>query len=373
MPLKLHVVIHGAGPAFMRQPGCPCVRCAEPVIPATPTQQDFIDLLAWSRQAHTAASLVIERDGLAVDHTLVDCGMGVMQNLAALPTPARDQPITRVLLTHGHLDHVAGLDGLVHTLQMARTAGDFTADEQPWPLPVWSTRRTWANLTANAADQPTASGIMRGVAGEIRHHDLTEAALRLDEIPLHPALTVTPIPVEHYQDSVNYLFTFWPAGQVGDGDPVRVALCWDLLAFPAHRKGEVWQQTDLHPQADPLLSMLRGVDFLAVEMTTWRPAPMGHISFEGGITKKTREPTGYGVRDLLAWWQPKHARIVHYSGWDDRKLSDGTWQSGEAAAHNVNPATGPVSDKHLRRALRAALGAEHDVDIAHAGNVFTFG
>jgi hypothetical protein len=363
MTLTLHVVLHGTGPAFIRMPGCPCARCAEPIIPAKPKPQDLADLLAWARQAHTAASLVIERDGVATDHTLVDCGMGVVNNLAALPTPARNQPIHRVLLTHSHLDHMAGLDGLLHALSLGRRAKDFAQGEQPWPLPVFATTTTYRRAMALITDQPQGPGT-------VRHTDITAAARDLRPIALHPALRVTPIPVEHFHDSVNFLCEFWPSGTIGDGPAIRVALCWDMLAFPAGNTEDVWQGVALDPHAGRLHGLMRELDLLAIEMTNWRPAG-GHIAFEGGAYKKSGAPTGYGVRDLLAWWQPKKTRIVHYSGWNDRQAPDGSWLGGGAVTRNANPANGPVSDRDLRRALHAVLGPEFAIDLAQPGQVIS--
>ena len=366
MSLKLHVVVHGAGPAFIREPGCPCVRCAEPQLSAKPAPQDVADLLAWARQAHTAVSLVIEDHGIAVDHTLVDCGMGVVNNLAALATPAQGQPVTRALITHGHLDHIAGLDGLLHSLDKARQAGDFSADEQPLPLPIYTTRRTWQRYLGPNPEQPDDGGMLRRAPDKLRFVDVTDAARNLTPIELHPALAVTPIPAEHLDGGVNYLCEFWPEGQLGQGRMVRVGLCWDLWAFPAGRPADYWQGIALDPLSGKLHERMRDLDLLLVEMTNWRPGK-GHISFEGD------PQVGYGVRDLIVAWQPKQTRIVHYSGWDDRRQPDGTWLTGEAAAHNGNPAQGPVSDRHLRRALRAATDAAMTIDIAQPGMVVAFG
>src|SRR5579884_253931 len=217
MSLKLHVVFHGAEPAFMRMPGCPCVRCREPEPPPNPTQRDFAHLLAWLRQAHTSASLVVEQDGVVVDHTLVDVGMGVVNNLVALPTPARGQPVTRLLLTHGHMDHIGGLDGLLYSLELARRSGDLAPDAQPWPLPIYATRLTWQRCVGPNPEDPTHPGHFYQNSHQMAHVDITDAARSLTPIALHPALSVTPIPVEHYHDSVNYLFTFWPSGRQGEG------------------------------------------------------------------------------------------------------------------------------------------------------------
>jgi hypothetical protein len=371
MSLKLHVVIHGASPAFMRLPGCPCPRCLEPTMPASPTSQDYADLLAWSRQAHTSASLVIEEDGVAIDHTLVDIGMGVLNNLSAIATPARGQPITRLLLTHGHLDHIGGLDGLLYTLELARLAGDFVPDEQPWPLPVYATRQTWQRCVAVNPEQPTQPGYFYQLQDKMTHIDITDAASELMALELHPALLVTPIPVEHHYDSVNYLFTFWPSGQQGDGDPIRIALCWDLLAYPDGRPSDVWQGVTLDPRREPLIDLMYGVDLLVIEMNSWRSAPIPHTSFVGGLVPVTSAPVGYGVRDLITTWQPRLTRIVHYSGWSDRHQADDTWLSGADAANNIDPARGPVLDRDLRVALQAGLGADVAVDVAYPGEVIT--
>ncbi len=366
MALKLHVVIHGAGPAFVREPGCPCVRCAEPQLSHKPSPQDVADLLAWARGAHTSASLVIEDDGIAVDHTLVDCGMGVMNNLAALATPAKGQPVSRVLITHGHLDHIAGLDGLLHSLKKAREAGDFTEDEQPLPLPLYTTRRTWERYLGPSPEHPEDAGILHRAHEHLRFTDVTEAARDLTPLALHPALEVTPIPAEHLDGGVNYLCAFWPSGQRGRGAALRVGLCWDLWAFPAARPTDYWAGITLDPRAGTLHERMAGLDLLLVEMTNWRPAG-GHISLEGDLQ------VGYGVRDLIAVWGPQRTRIMHYSGWNDRQGADGAWLRGEAAARNGNPAQGPVSDRHLRRALSAAQPEGATVDIGQAGMTLTLG
>jgi Beta-lactamase superfamily domain len=367
MSLRLYVIFHGSGSAFYRMMGCPCPRCLPPELPESPSPQDYTDLLAWSNQAHTSASLLIEADGRIVDHTLIDCGMGVVDNIVALPTPARGQPINRVLITHGHLDHVIGLDPLVHGLRAATKAGDLTATQQPSPLPIYCTRKTWSNCIAENPDKPAESGFLRHIQKHLHHVDITDAARSLDNIVLHPALRAVPVPVEHFHDSVNYVFEFFPSGTIDDGDPIRIALCWDLMAYPNGRTQDVWSDILLDPFAEPMTELMSNLDLLAIEMTTWKASRIGHISFEDTTYWRTDAPLGYGAKSLIQAWRPRQTRIVHYSGWDDRLMPDKTWVQGEEAFRNRDPLRGPVSDGDLRIALRLALGPDLPVDVAQPG------
>ncbi len=368
--MRAHIIFHGTGPAFFHNPGCPCVRCQPPALPDPPTVTALAEVLRWSRQAHTAASLLLEEDGVIVDHTLIDCGMGVVQNLATLPTPARGAIIQRVLLTHGHLDHIAGLDSLLVSLRLGRKAGDIPAS-QPWPLPIYSTKRTWRERVGANPTNPTEHGMFHYLEKVLRHNDITDAAQARAPIRLHPALTVQPIPVEHYLDSVHYLFTFWPSGTIGAGQPRRIALCWDLAAYPAGRSDDVWQGIALDPRQGWLADQMAGVDLLAIESTTWRSTNPGHIGFTGPATRYQQDHDAYGVIDLLRAWQPRLARIVHYDGWDDRLNARGEWSHGEDVRLNRDPACGPVTDEDLRRALRAAVARGQEIDVATPGEVIT--
>jgi|GEM_PF-4601364 len=367
MSLRLHVVFHGSGPAFIRNPGCQCVRCLLPMPTPDAAPQEYADLLAWVHQANTSASLIIEDDGVAIDHTLVDCGLGVVRNLASLPTPAQGQPINRILLTHGHLDHVIGLDNLLYSLRTGRKSGDFDPAKQPFPLPVYTTLKSWRHGVGYDSESPITSGFLRHVETLMEHIDITDAALSLAAIELHPALIATPIPTEHAPGSVNYLFEFWPDGQ-GEGRPIRIALCWDLMAYPAERESDLWQGMNLDPFTGPLYDLMGDLDLLAIEMTTWRPHRTKHIGFTGGMSKDGID-TGYGVRALLEAWQPRQTRIVHYSGNEDRHQPDDTWTIGDALTTNVDPALGPVSDAMLRTALHDHLPVDFAIDIAYPGEI----
>ena len=368
MSMQLHLTLHGTGAAFWRKPGCPCDRCQPPVVGA-----ELSDLLSWEHQAHTAASLVITEDGVAIDHTLIDCGQGVVPNLVGLDSPARGVPLNRVLVTHGHFDHIAGLDGLLHGIQMNRKAGDWSRAAQPWPLPIFATRQTWERTIGANPTAPEHGGHFRYMLDVMHHVDVTPAARAQQSIQLHPALSVQPIPVEHYLDSVHYRFTFWPSGAAGQGQPVHLALCWDLMAYPAGRPADVWRSVTLHPGSGWLHEQMTGLDLLVIEMTTWRGVNGGHLGFLGPATTVAAEPGAYGVRALVEQWRPRMTRVVHYDGWDDRQQSDGTWSGADVLRGNTDPARGPVRDGALRVALRAALSPGLEIDVGVPNATITLG
>lgn len=370
MSYRLHVIFNGSSSAFMRYMGCSCARCSLPVLNDAFGAESVSDARALALMAHTSASLVIEDEqGDVVDHTVVDCGNNVANNLIAIPTPAQHQPISRVLLTHGHLDHMIGLDPLIYPIAVGLKSGCLDASRQPWPLPVYTTSQTWMKTIGNNPADPMNSGHLKHLLHRMTHIDMTDAAYMLSPITLHPALTVTPVPVEHFLDSVHYLFEFWPSGHVGDGKSVKIAICWDLMAYPDGRPGDVWQGKRLHPQTDPLLSLFSNVDLLAIEMTSWHPKPIGHIAFMDSMLMRQRELVGYGIRHILDWWRPKSTSIVHYSGHEDIPKQT----SMETIRANHDPAYGPVSDTDLRLALQQAAGELTSINVAQPGQTTTFG
>ncbi len=113
------------------------------------------------------------------------------------------------------------------------------------------------------------------------------------------------------------------------------------------------------------------LDLLILEMTSWRGGARGHIGFNGGYFGDNQLPTGYGVRDLVEWWQPQTMRIVHYDGWNDRLLPGGQWLGGNNLRLNSDPARGPVSDRDLRAALQASFGGKVDIDVAQPGDTIS--
>jgi phosphoribosyl 1,2-cyclic phosphate phosphodiesterase len=91
----VEAILLGTGGAWpIPRPGCGCPQCAE--ARATPA-------LARTRSGLYVAG----RDGAV----LVDAGPDVARQLEARGAPT---PVDRVVLTHRHLDHVLGLDDVVH-------------------------------------------------------------------------------------------------------------------------------------------------------------------------------------------------------------------------------------------------------------------
>src|ERR1700679_753665 len=58
------------------------------------------------------------------DRILVDCGEGTQRQL--LRSGAGFRRLDRLLLTHGHFDHVLGIPGLLSTLRLQQSTGAMT-------------------------------------------------------------------------------------------------------------------------------------------------------------------------------------------------------------------------------------------------------
>src|SRR3984893_7503551 len=65
---------------------------------------------------------------------LVDCGEGTQRQL--LSSGAGFRRLDRLLLTHGHFDHVLGIPGLFSTLRLRQSAGVMTIHGSPGTLDV---------------------------------------------------------------------------------------------------------------------------------------------------------------------------------------------------------------------------------------------
>ena len=79
------------------------------------------------RQANVSYSLLQQRDGQVVRHTLIDVGMGVMPSLLDFEVTHGVHVVHEVLITHPHFDHFAQLDWLSMAL-LRKTAGRISPD-----------------------------------------------------------------------------------------------------------------------------------------------------------------------------------------------------------------------------------------------------
>src|SRR6202451_1656968 len=77
------------------------------------------------------AGLLIEAGGRRI---MIDCGEGTQRQL--LRSGAGFRRMDRLLLTHGHFDHVLGIPGLFSTLRLGQTTYVMTIQGSPGTLDV---------------------------------------------------------------------------------------------------------------------------------------------------------------------------------------------------------------------------------------------
>ncbi|MGJ4931198.1 ribonuclease Z [Bradyrhizobium sp. HKCCYLS2038] len=129
--------------------------------------------------------LLVQADGQRI---LIDCGEGIQRQL--LRSGAGFRRLHRILLTHGHLDHILGIPGLFSTLRL-RSSSE-----------VMSVHGSLGTLDV-------VIPMLAGLWGEGR------APIPLQLVPLTPgqvldagAFTITCFPVRHRDtDSVGFAFT----------------------------------------------------------------------------------------------------------------------------------------------------------------------
>jgi ribonuclease Z len=120
--------------------------------------------------------LLIEANG---DRILVDCGEGTQRQL--LRSGAGFRRLDRLLLTHGHFDHVLGIPGLFSTLRLRRSADLMTIHGGPETLDVvvrmlaglWGEGRAPIplNLVPLSAGEVIDAGAYRVDCFPVRHRD----------------------------------------------------------------------------------------------------------------------------------------------------------------------------------------------------------
>ncbi|CAL75356.1 Ribonuclease Z (EC 3.1.26.11) (RNase Z) (tRNase Z) (tRNA 3 endonuclease) [Bradyrhizobium sp. ORS 278] len=201
---------------------------------------------------------------------LVDCGEGIQRQLLA--SGAGFRRLDRILLTHGHLDHVLGIPGLFSTLRLRRSADVMSVHGSPGTIDV-------------------VIRMLAGLWGDGR------APIPLELVPLTPgqvldagAFTINCFAVRH-RDTDSFGFEFVsparrhllperlaalavPDGPIrktlADGYPVtlddgRIVTPEDVLGTPGGgKKLVIVGDTET---TDGLQAHVRGADLLVIEAT----------------------------------------------------------------------------------------------------------
>lgn len=326
---ELVIRLNGVLSAFQREPGCACPRCTDP---------------DERQRNNTSASIILRQDGEALEHHLIDAGQGVVDEMNRFGGP---WPLDSIALTHGHFDHVAGIDWLANALVRARKSGQYP--QQRVPLPVHCTRGTWEVGPHGFFPYLTPDNRSRRKI----EHRLVQAGETF--VPgAYPGLTLTPLPVVHYHDSVVYVLQFWRGENWREADAppdARIVFCWDMLRFPRAGDTRTTAGHDFQPGFDASHPLLQRPDLLFIESNTRNPRPKtGHTSVQE-------------VEPLIRMWQPKQARIVHYSGHEDAP-------KGILDLTNRDARLGPVAAEALNGEIQEWLG--NDVAMGYVGEQFCF-
>ncbi len=292
----LQLRVNGIHSAWMAEFGHDCAHCNE-IRDADPY-----------RVANVSYSLIQRRpDGAMRRHTLVDCGLGVMQSLLDFERTHDVHVVHEVFLSHSHFDHVAHLDWLSSAVRRNGRR------DQPRPLTVHCTEPCW---------QTGPQRLFPWLAGSAMVHNPVVPGRAIDV----GALRVTPIAVEHGSTAPGAVSYAIEVLAPDPGDPKKVVLTCDLLR-PASANDPAWF----------------GADVCFIEANTWNRNPdTGHQCIKDAL-------------QLVRTWGARRTYLIHYSGYED-------------ARHVHSEVNRPLTWDELGRQVRRAA-PDLDVRIAHHGMI----
>jgi hypothetical protein len=242
------------------------------------------DYLFWTEKrrfgqmngGHVSGLVTHSIDGVVQQRILVDCGLGTLVSIADyLPDSFWDDPLV-IFITHGHIDHHAEL--MVIAEMYCQRRGNHWREVRP-PVTVYATAGTFEHL-----DRTHWWGFRGG-------NSLTHQLIMPLEPVIFDPITITPIPVEHFLDSVNYLIEFELS------QPHKIFIGWDMTTVPLDTVPLV---------AQPSLAFF--------DSTTWAEPNVDHICIEDLVG------SGF-LPSMKLDYAPEKQKyggyMVHYSGWED--------------------------------------------------------
>lgn len=294
--------------------------------------------------ANTSISLIIRREGAVSENILFDCGEGVVASMVAYGL----HQVTRCFLTHSHIDHIVGLDGLMVT---QRASGGVC------PLPLYCTGGTWQDGPAGrfpwlcglpVARSPYARPLAHPPEPMLDFHPLVP--FQPIDLDLGIRLRVTPVPVYHGASSVEPVIFIVEFGDAAAGTYHKLGFFWDMIHFIPRYPWEA--ADDLYigscaaadgwlPEHETLFAGLEEV-FIDSSFIT----PISYIS---------HRPLSATLGELLPRLLPSRAWVIHY---------DGTLDPG-----------GPLTPDQMRRWIaenRSACPSAMAIDLAEHGMTLVY-
>jgi phosphoribosyl 1,2-cyclic phosphodiesterase len=275
----------------------------------------------WPK-ANTSILVMVEHRGKIAFRALVDVGPSIPDALAN-ELYAQVWPLNAVLISHTHFDHLGGLDRLVSDASRYARRQNPT---RPETLGLYCLQSTYDDAIERQFPY---------LSRAITHVPLTPAKRTTLWRDVGAELNVTPIEVEHFKQSVVFVFEFAD----GAGGTAKVISLFDFNRF---------YEDDTKPGSSATNPLFMHPTLLVAPVNTWddpevRAArPTGHASF---VTT---------VANLVAKWEPVRTWLVHYSGYEDAAGS-GKMERYSELLHNdsaIHPDMGPTSEWELTAAAQ---------------------